>query len=70
MLRTEHKQAILISGESGAGKTESTRLLVEFLAADNQGDGNLITKQVCMHLLYCNIVTLHVVVVLLYIVNG
>lgn len=51
MLRTEHKQAILISGESGAGKTESTRLLVEFLAADNQGDGNLITEQVCMHLL-------------------
>lgn len=46
LLRTEHKQAIIISGESGAGKTESTRLLVEFLAADNQGDGSLVTKQV------------------------
>ena len=46
MLRTEHKQAIIISGESGAGKTESTRLLVEFLAAVNQTNGNLVTKQV------------------------
>lgn len=49
MLRTEHKQAIVISGESGAGKTESTRLLVEFLAAVNQTDGSLVVKQV----IYC-----------------
>lgn len=46
MLRTEHKQAIIISGETGAGKTESTRLLVEFLAAVNQTNGSLVTKQV------------------------
>lgn len=52
MLRTEHKQAIIISGESGAGKTESTRLLVEFLAAVNQTNGSLVTKQV--HLVYNN----------------
>ena len=46
MLRTEHKQAIIISGESGAGKTESTRLLVEFLAAASHTGGSLVTKQV------------------------
>ena len=46
MLRTEHKQAIIISGESGAGKTESTRLLVQFLAAVSQTRGSLVTKQV------------------------
>lgn len=58
MLRTEHKQAIVISGESGAGKTESTRLLVEFLAAVNQTDGSLVVKQViycliCKHAILC-----------------
>ncbi|XP_020611353.1 unconventional myosin-XV-like isoform X2 [Orbicella faveolata] len=46
MLRTEHKQAIIISGESGAGKTESNRLLVEFLAAVSQTHGSLVTKQI------------------------
>lgn len=46
MFRTENKQAIIISGESGAGKTESTRLLVEFLAAVSQTSGSLVTKQV------------------------
>lgn len=46
MLRTEHKQAVVISGESGAGKTESTRLLVEFFAAINRTNGNVVTKQV------------------------
>ena len=52
MLQTEHKQAIIISGESGAGKTESTRLLVEFLAADNQGEGSLVTQQVRVHIFF------------------
>lgn len=52
MLRTENKQAIIISGETGAGKTESTRLLVEFLAAVNQTDGSLVTKQVHIYIMY------------------
>lgn len=45
LLRTDHKQAIVISGESGAGKTESARLLIEFLAA-NQADGSLVINQI------------------------
>jgi len=46
MLRTEQKQAIVISGESGAGKTECSRLLIEFLTTDSQGDRSQVVKQV------------------------
>ena len=46
MLRTEQKQAIVISGESGAGKTECSRLLIEFLTTDTQGDRSEVVKQV------------------------
>ena len=46
MLRTEQKQAIVISGESGAGKTECSRLLIEFLTTDTQGDRSQVVRQV------------------------
>lgn len=39
-------QVVVISGESGSGKTESTKLVMQYLAAVNKSPSNLITEQI------------------------
>ncbi|KAK6643275.1 hypothetical protein RUM43_004780 [Polyplax serrata] len=44
--KTGESQVVVISGESGAGKTESTKLVMQYLAAVNKSPSNLVTEQI------------------------
>ena len=45
-LSLPNRKVVIITGESGAGKTEACKLLLNFLAHVNKSSSNLITEQI------------------------
>ncbi len=46
LTKNGQSQCLIITGESGAGKTESCKLLTQYLAAVNKSSSNLIPEQI------------------------
>jgi myosin-15 len=46
LTKNGESQVMIITGESGAGKTETAKLLTQYLAAVNKSPSGMITEQV------------------------